>query len=740
MTNSYFEFYNQLNTTNTSINQLIETYMNYLCSTNDDFTCGFFGILQSSNFVPTYVQSPKANSTIDLVSLNLELQELHIPLITNDVHEDVFDLHDVLITNEHLREQYPYISSTHFSKLETLLFQACPSQQHTYLIFNILYNHYIVATLCFCSDKSFDLLHNNLAFYRFIKGNLETLITNSYLQEDILTNQRITETANLILDSKRYYSYDKSIVLGRLLDLAFELLDEPDYGSALLFENGSWSYVHAIGHDIDVLRKIRLPEEMHRFSSEFWSNYQEVAQHIYFIESILDTKETDLSHSHSDVIHKIKQVSKPIKQTLQLHLTLNNVLIGIISLDLKETSKISFTRKTIKVLTQLHYLGQFLLTYSSLAITSQSFEELTNLITRMISPSSIAPDTFLPLFLNLLVQRLYEVEYASAYIVDSDGIHFLATVGHDLSGLQSLPLKQHHFLNLHNFAMPIELSSDYGFFKDNPHITISLLTNLMNSVKEVMPEDLYSQYERASNPIKDSLVAQSKLEEDVYMSISVDIAAKSDSSFSKESVKLFKTLINLGFSFISNQYYISKYQALNNDLAYTVEKKTQALKDTNKKLRSIAKKDSLTGLLNHRNIIAKLTGLISNKKPLSILLFDIDHFKLVNDLYGHQVGDSVLLKISQLLGKEENIISGRYGGEEFLIILPDMNMPEAIIYCQTLLNKIENYNFVQDHKITVSGGVVTHKKGTSTEIIQVADALLYKAKHLGRNQLQYGVC
>jgi len=739
MTHAYFDFFNQLRHSNLSVNQFIESYMKFMLSINDDFSCGFFGILDGGNFVPTSVSSNHHDTSIPSTAC-APLNQLSLPLLTNDVHQEIYGLDDVIISDAPLNEQFPYIGYSNFQKLDRLIEQAHSNRTHNYVLFNLCYDDYIVACVCLFTSLSLDYLNKNIDFYRFIKNNLELLVNECYLKEDLKASKHINDTARSILDSKRYLSYDKSLVLARLLDLAFELLDEPDYGSALLFENSSWTFVHAIGHDIDRLSKLHLPEELHRFSSEFWTNYQEVGQNIYFIENILETKDSDLSTIHSSTFTQIKEISKPIKQTLQLHLYINNTLIGIISLDKKADSTSSFTHKTINILNQLHYLGQFLLAYSSLALTTHSFEEITDLISRMIVTNTLKQDTFLPLFLKLLVNRLFEVDYASAYIVDSDGVHFLAAVGHDLEGLQKPPLKPHHFVNLHDNRIPLSIIEHLNLPNENSAISIALLTDLMKSAEPLMPEDLYNEFLNASRSIKDGLIAEALLEEGVYMNISVDIANGNELTFSKESIKLFTTLINLGFSFISNQYYINKYQTLNSDLAHTVQKRTKALKDSNRKLRDIAKKDSLTGLLNHKYIIARLTKLIAYNKPLSIFLFDIDHFKIVNDLYGHQVGDVVLLKISQLIQLEKKIIAGRYGGEEFLLLMPEMSLKEATLYCQNLLQRIELAPLIKGHTITISGGVVTHKKGTSTEIIQAADAYLYKAKNSGRNRIESGYC
>lgn len=741
MTEAYFTFYNQLRKKKLTANQLIEQYINFIYSIDNHFTCGFFGLLEGGNYLPkcisitnpTLLQKESCHDCSDL-------NPLIIPLITNDVHEDIYELNEIIIGSELGYEHFPYIVFSDYQKLDTQIKKLHNHQPNTFILFNIRYNHYIVATICLFSTLAKSNFEQNYQFYLFLKNNLESLINDHYLRDELDAQQRMTDTARNIVNSKRYYSYDKSIVLARLLDLAFELLEEPDYGSALLFENGEWHFVHAIGHDIDVLSKIRIPEEMYSHSTEFWSNYQEVAQHIYYIENILETKTTNISTQFSETIEQIKNVSLPIRQTIQLHLSVNEVFIGIISLDIKENSLSSFTRKTINILSQLHYLGQFLLTYSSLAITTQSFEELTDLLSRMIVPSNVSSDTFLPLFLKLLVRRLPEADYASAYIVDSDGIHFLAAIGHNLEGLQSLNLKAEHFANPRDLSNSKNLIYRISESLDNPSITIVLFTDLIKNAKSYMPEDIYSAFTTASRPIKDGLIAEACLEEGVYMNISVDISVESDLDFSKESIKLFTSLINLGFSFISNQYYITKYEDLNKALSQTVLKRTQALENTNRKLRDIASKDSLTGLLNHKHIINQLSKLVVAKKPFSVFLFDIDHFKIVNDLFGHQIGDMVLLKISHILKQDKSIICGRYGGEEFLILMPDVELTDAIVYCQDLLIKIETYEFIRGHKITISGGVVGHQLGTATEIIQVADAYLYQAKNSGRNRIEHGYC
>ena len=120
----------------------------------------------------------------------------------------------------------------------------------------------------------------------------------------------------------------------------------------------------------------------------------------------------------------------------------------------------------------------------------------------------------------------------------------------------------------------------------------------------------------------------------------------------------------------------------------------------------------------------------------SFILVDIDHFKEVNDTYGHIVGDKILIEFAQLLQKSvrKDDIVGRWGGEEFLIILPHTSLRDAQILAEKLLQRVNSHTFsVVKHK-TASFGVATIKKGlTIEECINLADQALYEAKKAGRN-------
>lgn len=152
--------------------------------------------------------------------------------------------------------------------------------------------------------------------------------------------------------------------------------------------------------------------------------------------------------------------------------------------------------------------------------------------------------------------------------------------------------------------------------------------------------------------------------------------------------------------------------------------------------------DGLTGLYNHKKSFDMLDSEILRAKRyghmLSIIMLDIDFFKKVNDNYGHQMGDAVLKEVSKEIAKTiRNIdIAGRYGGEEFLIVFPEISKQDVIIGAERLRKNIENLKFENGLQVTISGGIAVYSNESILEIIKIADQNLYKAKHNGRNRIE----
>ncbi|MFB9883218.1 diguanylate cyclase [Planobispora siamensis] len=158
-----------------------------------------------------------------------------------------------------------------------------------------------------------------------------------------------------------------------------------------------------------------------------------------------------------------------------------------------------------------------------------------------------------------------------------------------------------------------------------------------------------------------------------------------------------------------------------------------------------AARDALTGLHNRRHLMQHLTSAIieaDDDRPLSLALLDIDHFKQVNDRYGHRAGDEVLVAFAELLGRQvrRSDIVARYGGEEFVVVFAGADAEQARARMDALRERLAERSVEADgHLLTVtfSAGVATATPGISADdLLHAADQALYAAKHGGRNQVR----
>ncbi|MFF2797398.1 GGDEF domain-containing protein [Lysinibacillus xylanilyticus] len=147
--------------------------------------------------------------------------------------------------------------------------------------------------------------------------------------------------------------------------------------------------------------------------------------------------------------------------------------------------------------------------------------------------------------------------------------------------------------------------------------------------------------------------------------------------------------------------------------------------------------DALTGIPNRRRMDQILNELIINKVPHSIVLIDLDDFKSINDTYGHTVGDEVLKAFASHMQEsiEKQGMCFRYGGEEFMVILPSTTIDVAIELAENLRIKQAMLDTVCERPVTMSAGITSFTANikTANQIITIADQALYKAKQSGRN-------
>jgi diguanylate cyclase (GGDEF)-like protein len=166
------------------------------------------------------------------------------------------------------------------------------------------------------------------------------------------------------------------------------------------------------------------------------------------------------------------------------------------------------------------------------------------------------------------------------------------------------------------------------------------------------------------------------------------------------------------------------------------------------KLQSMARIDYLTSIYNRRAVIQLLKKELARSdrdgRPMSLAMLDVDHFKAINDTYGHAVGDSVLKECVQSVRSylRDYDLVGRFGGEEFLIVLPGVDLEQARDVCERIRLEVRNRDMsVQDcHlRLTVSLGVTTWQSGMDADrLIMKADDALYLAKRKGRDRVELG--
>jgi diguanylate cyclase (GGDEF)-like protein len=187
-------------------------------------------------------------------------------------------------------------------------------------------------------------------------------------------------------------------------------------------------------------------------------------------------------------------------------------------------------------------------------------------------------------------------------------------------------------------------------------------------------------------------------------------------------------------------------QLLDRSIRYALER-TRLLK----KIRELAVRDALTGLYNRRELHRFLEyEIIKSKRynhAFSLLMMDIDHFKEINDRFGHRVGDEILQQVAQLILTNTRgcDLPARYGGDEFIIVLPETPAPNGLLGAERLRRVVETI-FIQVGNemgelekldITVSIGVAGYPEDAEAgeQLIDLADQALYQGKHMGCNQV-----
>ncbi|MEG0150637.1 MAG: diguanylate cyclase [Comamonas sp.] len=189
---------------------------------------------------------------------------------------------------------------------------------------------------------------------------------------------------------------------------------------------------------------------------------------------------------------------------------------------------------------------------------------------------------------------------------------------------------------------------------------------------------------------------------------------------------------------------IAKLKASHDAMEAQVAERTLQLQKANAELELLAHSDPLTGLLNRRGFDARMLYALAlakrGNRPLSLLAMDIDHFKSVNDVFGHEVGDMVLQCVAQVLKSRLRVsdVLARMGGEEFIALLPDTSLDTAMELAEELRTRMESAPMPHGQQVTLSIGVscLSDTDMEASGLLRRSDEALYNAKAAGRNNVQ----
>ena len=182
----------------------------------------------------------------------------------------------------------------------------------------------------------------------------------------------------------------------------------------------------------------------------------------------------------------------------------------------------------------------------------------------------------------------------------------------------------------------------------------------------------------------------------------------------------------------------------NKTLEDRVVQRSQELKEATDQLEELERTDALTDIHNRYSIMKILDTEVDRAKrysnPLTVFMYDVDNFKRVNDIHGHKVGDDTLYNLTKVVkdSLRDIDIVGRYGGAEFLVIMPSTLLSDAIDVTQRVCETVSNHKFSQIEQLTISIGLVELRRDETMDMLFTrADRLLYKSKDSGRNRVSF---
>ncbi|MCP4970706.1 MAG: GGDEF domain-containing protein [Arcobacter sp.] len=426
-----------------------------------------------------------------------------------------------------------------------------------------------------------------------------------------------------------------------------------------------------------------------------------------------------------DIILYFKNTYELKNQVACIHKEGDNNIILFIDKNLIEkfiykNTEIINTKKTIDISTILHNDDSEIVIYENL----NTFKEKETINIRFITITAEI------IILNLIIEKIY-----------NDIDNTIAIYAH-IEDVKELIYKQNlEKISEINFNAMLEFTNDFIFFKDKHHVITASSESMAKITGYNNKEELIGKTDYEIFP-HDHADKYYQLEKEIYNGREniEDIQPFYDENGNEGWVNNRKYPIKDKDGEIIGLFGIARI--------ITEEVKIKKKLDiTLGKLESFANNDTLTNITNRRYGLELIENAILDSKryndKISLIMFDVDNFKKINDTYGHKCGDLVLINLVKITQStlRKNDIFCRFGGEEFIICLPKTNIKTAITISERIKQAL-NQNIIKPIKgyVEVSGGIVERRQNQNiNDIIEEADKLLYNAKNNGRNQFIHNV-
>lgn len=541
----------------------------------------------------------------------------------------------------------------------------------------------------------------------------------SRFSSDTDIHESVLNNSLSVFDSANLTGYIHGSFLSAFLKLAMTIIPEVDYGSASEINNGLWLFDSVIGHDAEALKKIPITKDVYAKNMLLAENGTEIVKDVHIIHNIVH-KKPDTSKA-SNIYKQIEKASQPIKTTMQVHITKNNALKAIISLDISTKSPLYFTKQSAQLLQYIGNIARMVYTYNDIYQYTDSFANMTEFIASIINRQDVPAKEFIHDFLKMLLTCIPEADYGSIYLITNGQVRFLDAFGHDINKLRQLDIHEDYF-NLTNII------------PDNADefVPLTIHKNIMANSLKKMPLEIREDFQAAIKPMKETVICHYIINQNLKLNVALDIDTTSYVNFTTDSIRMIRAFSNIGFTYIAKQLFANESNPiLSHQLKHLQKKQYQENSDHNIPLRF---KDAVTDthLLSH--FLVELSNYQEKENDLSLIYIDIDDFKKINQIHGFEQGDDILKSIAYIINRVPiKKIIGRYNSNGFLILLANANLADAAILGGQLCRQVRSTTFDKDINITICSVVLNCINKAPHDILEKACAMMASQKKQGGN-------